>query len=300
MTKSFRLISLLFVFVTCNVFAQPRDLLRQRIEQIVSTKKATIGVAIIGNNGKDTLSLNGVGHFPLQSVFKMHIALVVLSEIDKGKLSLEQKIKIEKKELLPALYSPMRDKYPDGVTLTISEILKYAVSLSDNVACDVLLKLVGGPQVVEEYFAKNGFKDISIKMNEETQQSNWENQFQNWTTPKAANEVLETFYNNKAKLLSEKSYDFLWKTMKATETGAGRLKGELPKATVVAHKTGTSGTKEGVTAAINDIGIVFLPNGQYYFISVFVTNSKEDAATNDKIIADISKATWDYFMVKVK
>ena len=300
MTKLFRSTTVLFLLIACSTIAQTTDSLRQRIERIVSAKKATVGVAIIGSDGKDTLSLNGAGHFPLQSVFKFHIAIVVLSEIDKGKFSLDQKVKIEKKELLPGLYSPIRDKYPDGVTLTISELLKYAISLSDNVACDVLLKLVGGPLVVEDYFVKNGFKDISIKMNEETQQSKWENQFQNWTTPKAANEVLETFYNNKAKLLSEKSYDFLWKTMKATETGADRLKGMLPKGTVVAHKTGTSGTKDGVTAAVNDIGIVFLPNGQYYFISVFVTNSKEDEAANDKIIADISKTTWDYFMKKAK
>jgi beta-lactamase class A len=300
MTKSFRLATVLFLLITCSTFAQTTDSLRQRIERIVATRKATVGVAIIGSDGKDTLSLNGAGHFPLQSVFKFHIAIVVLSEVDKGKFSLDQKIKIEKKELLPGLYSPIRDKYPDGVTLEISELLKYAISLSDNVACDVLLRLVGGPQVVEDYFVKNGFKDISIKMNEETQQSNWENQFQNWTTPQAANEVLETFCYNKAKLLSEKSYNFLWKTMKATETGAGRLKGELPKGTVVAHKTGTSGTKEGITAAVNDIGIIFLPNGQYYFISVFVTNSREGEATNDKIIADVSKVTWDFFMNKLK
>ena len=89
--------------------------------------------------------------------------------------------------------------------------------------------------------------------------------------------------------------------MKGTETGKARLKGLLPKNTIVAHKTGTSGAnKEGLTAAVNDIGIVFLPNGQHYFISVFVTKSTENAETNEKIIADISKATWNYFITKPK
>lgn len=39
--------------------------------------------------------------------------------------------------------------------------------------------------------------------------------------------------------------------MKETKTGANRLKGQLPQGTVVAHKTGTSGTNKttGVTAA---------------------------------------------------
>ena len=300
MTKLFHLTVLLFLFTTSQTAAQNTNSLRQEIQQIVSTKKAIVGVSITGNDRKDTLSINGDSRFPMQSVFKLHIALAVLSEIDKGKISFNQKIKIEKKDLLPNLYSPIRDKYPNGASLTISEILEYTVSASDNVGCEVLLRLIGGPQAVEKYFVKNKFKNVSIKFNEEQQQSDWNLQFQNWTTPKAANEVLSSFYDNRKKLLSENSYDFIWKIMKETETGKDRLKGQLPKETIVAHKTGSSGTNKttGITAAVNDIGVVFLPNRQHFFISVFVTNSKEDAATNEKIIADISKATWDYFMTK--
>ena len=297
MSKSFHLTALLFLFISCQLFAQTTDVLRQKIKHIASEKNATVGVAIIGNNGKDTLSINGDSRFPLQSVYKLHIALAVLSQIDQGKFSLNQKIKIEKKDLIPNLYSPIRDKYPNGTTLTISKILDYTVSQSDNIGCDLLLKLIGGPYVVEDYFLKNNFKNVSIKINEEVQQANWDLQFENWTTPKAANEVLSKFYYNKTKLLSKKSYDFFWKTMKGTETGKARLKGQLPKNTVVAHKTGTSGAnKEGLTEAVNDIGIIFLPNGQPYFISVFVTKSTENNETNEKIISDISKVTWDYFI----
>ena len=150
--------------------------------------------------------------------------------------------------------------------------------------------------MVEDYLIKKNLKDVSIKINEEVQQSNWDMQFQNWITPKCANEILETFYYNKRKLLSKQSYDFIWRVMRETQTGVHRLKGELPENTVVAHKTGSSGAnKEGLTAAVNDIGVVFLPNGQHFFISVFVTDSKENADSNEKIIADISKSVWDYF-----
>ncbi len=275
--------------------------LREEIEKIVSSKNAIVGVSIIGNNGKDTVSLNAEKHFPLQSVFKFHIALAVLSQIDKGKFRIDQKIKIHKKDLLPNLYSPIRDDYPNGATLTISKILEYTVSASDNVGCEVLLRLIGGPKVVESYFLENNIKDVAIKLNEEQQQANWDLQFQNWTTPLAANETLAKFYYNRNKLLSKRSYAFIWKVMRETETGAGRLKGQLPKRTVVAHKTGSSGAnKNGITSAVNDIGIVFLPNRKHYFISVFVTNSTENADTNEKIIADISKVTWDYFKAKMK
>lgn len=298
MKRLFHFTPLLFLIISCQTFAQTTDALRQKLQQIITTKNAVVGVSVIGSNGKDSLSFNGNDHFPLQSVFKFHIALAVLSEIDKGKFSFNQKIKIERKDLLPNLYSPLRDDYPNGATLPISKIIEYMVSQSDNVGCEVLLRLMGGPEIIEKYFKDNEFKDISIKINEEVQQANWDLQFQNWTTPNAANETLIRFYYNKTKLLSKKSHNFIWKIMKETETGKKRIKGQLPKGTIVAHKTGSSGAnKGGLTAAVNDIGIVFLPNGQHYFISVFVSNSTENAETNEKIIADISKATWDYFII---
>lgn len=75
----------------------------------------------------------------------------------------------------------------------------------------------------------------------------------------------------------------------------------MPIETIVAHKTGWSGKHKetGITAALNDIGIVFLPNGDYFAISVFVTQSEENYETNEKIIADISKLAWNYFMGKL-
>jgi beta-lactamase class A len=297
MLKPFYRTGLLILVMSYQMFAQTTDSLQQKIQRIIAAKKAEVGISIAGDDGKDALSVNGDGHFPMQSVFKLHIALAMLSEIDKGKFSLDQKIKIRRKDLVPDLYSPIREKYPQGAELKLSEILEYTVAESDNVGCEVLLKMLGGPQAVESYFVKNNIKDVSIKVNEVMQQADWNLQFRNWTTPKAANEVLSVFYDDNRKMLSRKSHDFIWKVMRETKTGPNRLKGQLPPGTVVAHKTGSSGTNKttGVTAAVNDIGIVFLPDGRHFFISVFVTNSKETAETNEKIIAEIAKAAWDHF-----
>lgn len=294
--------TLIVLLISSQAYTQSIDSLRQHIKQIAASTNTVVGVSIVGNNGKDTIAVNAERHFPMQSVFKFHIALTMLSEIDKGNFSLDQKIKIQKKDLVPEIYSPIREKYPKGTTLTIAEILKYMVSQSDNIGCDVLLRLLGGPQFVENYFLNNKFKDISIKINEEVMQNNWDLQFQNWTTPKAANQVLASFYSNSQKLLSQESHDFIWKIMRETSTGLDQLKGKLPEGTVVAHKTGWSGRNKttGITAAVNDVGVVFLPTGQHFFISVFITDSKDDKTTDAKIIADIAKATWDYFLIKTK
>lgn len=279
------------------------DLLRKKIEQIVSDKNAVVGVSIIGNNGRDTLSLYGDKQFPMQSVFKFHIALAVLSEVDKGILSLNQIVEIDKDEFLPEnFWSPLRDENPNGGSFTIERLIQYAVSHSDNTACDVLIRLIGTPKTVEEYIKKSGIEDIQITFNEEKMQAKWENMFQNWTTPNAASETLKIFFENKNNLLSKSSYDFFWKTNKETTTGKGRIRGQLPNETIVAHKTGSSGTnkKTGIIAAVNNIGIVFLPNGKYFIISVFVTDSQENYKTNEKIIAAIAKATYDFYTIETK
>lgn len=290
---------LLIVFFTnCQTSKNYSESLRSQIQQIVSSKKAIVGVSIIGNKGKDTISLNGDKHFPMQSVFKFHIALAVLAEVDKGNLSINQKVEIKKEDLLPEdFWSPLRDEYPNGGVFTIAELIQYSVSHSDNTACDELIRLIGTPKTVETYFKKNNINDIQITYNEEQMQAKWENMFQNWTTPKAASQTLKLFYENKGNLLSKSSYDFFWKTNKETTTGKSRIRGQLPAETIVAHKTGWSGTNKetGITAAVNNIGIVFLPNGEYFIISVFVSESKESFDTNEKIIADIAKATYDFY-----
>lgn len=306
MNKAYYILTLVFLLFSCQKKNENTEtskseveniaVLKSKIEKIISNKKSTVGVAVIGPD-QDTLSIRGDQHFPLQSVFKLHIALAMLHQIEEGKFSLKQEIKIGKEAMMPNLYSPIRDKYPNGVTLPLSEIIKYTVSNSDNVGCDLLLEMLGGPEVVEDYFKKNNFQDISIKINEKVQQANWDQQFLNWTTPKAANEVLKRFFENKPALLNNKNYDFIWKTLKETNTGEEQLKGQLTKGTVVAHKTGHSGANEkGVTEAVNNIGVVFLPNGKHYFISVLISNSTESFETNKKIISDISKATYDHFV----
>lgn len=294
MTRVFYITIIIFSFLASATFAQIGSL-KQKLEQIISTKKADIGVSIYGLENKDTLNINGDKHFPMQSVFKFHIALAVLHQVDKGKLSLNQKIYIKKNDLPAGTWSPLQKKFPNGnIKLSLKEILSYTVSHSDNNGCDILLKLVGGATVVNNYIHSIGIRDVSIQANEEEMHRDWNIQFTNWSTPISAVQLLKKFYDRE--ILSKKSYNYLWKLMVETSTGNNRIKGQLPPETLVAHKPGTSGTNEqGITVAVNDIGIVTLPNRQYFAISVFISNSRENDEVNEKIISDIAKQTWNYF-----
>lgn len=258
---------------------------RNEIEKIIRGKQLEIGFALQDLSTGDTLSIHGDRRFPMQSVFKFPIALAALNEVDNNNLALDQKLTIGKEDLRPGIWSPIEKKYPEGnVQLPLAEIIQYTVAQSDNVGCDLLLKILNGPSAVNQYIHSKGIADIRIQNNEQEMQSSWEVQFNNWVTPKAMIDLLKLF-NNKELLLPH-THDFLWETMAATSTGA--IKNKLPKNAVVAHKTGTSGyNKEGLSAATNDVGIMLLPNGKRLAFALFVTNSKESPEVNADVIASI-------------
>lgn len=291
----------IFIFILqlsfLNAFAQ-NSILREKINRIVKTKRATVGVGILNLENGDTLTFNGRGHFPMQSVYKFHLALAVLNQVDKGKLTLNQNIFVSKTDMIPNLYSPMREKYPEGnMNLPLSKIIKFTVSQSDNVGCDLLFKLIGGTEKANEFIHKIGVKEVAILDPEVRIQNDWSLQYKNYSTPFAAIQLLQKF--QKEHILSKNSQDFLYKIMVETTAGLDKIKGLLPRKAIVAHKTGFSGkNKEGLTGGTNDIGIVTLPNGKQFALAVFVSNSMEDEATNDKIMAEIALAAWNYYLGK--
>jgi beta-lactamase class A/beta-lactamase class A VEB len=295
----FKTILLVLLFASGLSRAQSLEPIRQNIDKILEGKQATVGVAIWGSNAEDTLSLNGDLHLPMQSVFKFHLALVAMHQVDQGKLSLDDKITIDQERiaLYSHLWSPLREKYPDGAEVSLSEIITNTVAWSDNVGCDLLFELVGGPHVVQSYLHGIGVKDIAVVHKEIEMQALWDRQYANWTTARAANQVLRIFFENKDDLLSPESHHFLLEVLKGTKTGLKDIRAFLPEDAVVAHKTGHSGKNdEGLTGALNNIGIVFLPNGAHFYISVLVSDATESEESCHRIIADIAKTAWDYYL----
>jgi beta-lactamase class A len=313
--------------------------LQTQIEEIAADAKGRVGVSVmILETGETIVSLDPGGHFPMQSVYKLPISMAVMKQVDAGKLRLDQKVRIERQDYVGrAAHSPIRDQNPQGTELTVSELLRFALSESDGTASDVLMKLTGGPQAVQAYLTELSIKDMIVLDTENAFTQDHSLQYRNYATPEAAVSLLRALTPSpqpKAALphpslklrsltpalsqrerektpegegenpkgrgslheprgLSESSQALLLKFMIESKPGAKRLKGLLPNGTIVAHKTGTSGTEKGVTAATNDIGIVTLPSGKHLAIAVFVSDSPADEATREGVIARIAKAVFD-------
>lgn len=263
--------------------------LRDRIEQISQEAQGRVGVKATVLETGESVTLHGNQQFPMQSVYKFPIAMAVLAQVDQGKLKLDQKIRVEASDILQG--SRVLDEKSQGMEFSLSELLKYMVSESDNTASDMLLRLVGEPKIVTEYLRGLGVNDIVVANTEKELGQDTAVQYRNYATPDAAVVLLRAFHEGKG--LSKSSQALLLQLMTETTTGSKRIKGLLPNGTVVAHKTGTSSTVNGVTAATNDVGIVTLPNGRHMAISVFVSDSGANNAVREEVIAKVAKAAWD-------
>ncbi len=278
---------------TASQQAKQNDELRKQLEQIASDARGRVGVAAEVLETGESISLNPQEHFPMQSVYKLPIGMAVLAQVDNRKLNLEQRVRVEKSEYVRlGQHSPIRDKNPNGVELSLSEILRLAVSESDGTASDVLLRLAG-VEFVTKYLNELGINEILVANSEKEIGKDWETQYRNWASPQGAVQLLRALHERRG--LSEQSQQLLLKLMTETPTGPQRLKGLLPKTAVVAHKTGTGGTSEGIASATNDIGLITLPNGRHLAIAVFVSDSRVDLATRERVIARIAKALWDAY-----
>lgn len=287
---------LLLSVLTGNISAQ-KNSPKAKIEEIIKSSKGTVGVAIAGLEDNFSLTVNRNRRFPMQSVYKFPLALAILNQVDQGKLSLDRKIHVTKADLRPDTWSPLRDAYPEGADIPLSDLLGYTVSKSDNNGCDILFRLLGGTKNVETYVHNLGIKDIAIAATEEEMAQAWDVQFTNWSKPPSMLRLIVDSY--RGKYLSKSSRDFLWEIMAETSTAPHRIKGLLPTGTIVAHKSGTSGTNDkGVAAATNDAGIVTLPDGRHFAIVVFVSNTTDAEEKRDAVIAQITKAVWNYYSEK--
>lgn len=266
--------------------------LRTRIAEIAAEAKGKVSVACSLPGTSLSCGYNARAHPPMQSVFKLPLGVTVLHAVEQGKFQLDQQIRFRAEDrILPGTYSPLQDKYPNGeADIPLRELLRLAVSLSDNVAADVLLRLVGGPAAVQGYVKSLGVPGFQLHDGEAAMHKDNALQYRNWWAPAGAVKFLRLLADRSPLTAEHTELLFTW--MREAPGGQKRLKGDLPAGTMVAHKTGTSGTREGLTAASNDIGLITLPDGRKLAIAVFVTDSQADEAGRDKVTAKIARLVW--------
>ncbi|WID98194.1 class A beta-lactamase [Bosea vestrisii] len=279
------------------------------IKTIEQSTKGRLGVGLIDLKDRKGWSSRGAELFPLQSVFKLPLAIGVLQAVEAGKLKLDQKITVTRNDL--SLYhSPLakafrgeRNEYP------LRELLARSTRESDNTAADLLLRLIGGPQALTALLKDGGVSGISVDRYERVFQPEilglpgygWDQAIDTAKFYKAIQAIpaaerkkrlAATLTDKRDAATPEASIAFLeglakgtWlrdpanaalldKIMLEAKTGPSRIKAGLPAGARFAHKTGLGPSADGLNHATNDIGIVTLPDGRRFAIAVYLAGAQ--------------------------
>lgn len=276
--------------------------LQSEIVEIAKEAKGKVGVYAVEIETGKSAALDENGRYAMQSVVKVPIAIAVLKMVDEGKLKLDQMVNVLEYDMATANQrSPIRDRAPQGTQMTLEELIRDAIVESDGTASDVLQRIAGGAKGVQAYVDSIGISDIKIVWSHREFGAEWGRQYENRLTPQAGTLLLKKLWsfssNGKTESepngLSKQSADLLLRFMSESKNPDDRILGMLPEGTVVAHKTGTGGTQNGITSATNDVAIITLPNGNHVAIAVLVGDSSGNAKERADTIAKIAKAVFD-------
>jgi len=223
----------LLLLLTVPGFAQ--NSLRTQIAAIAKDADGTVGVSCELPDTKLNCDLNAHNHAPMQSMYKLPLALTALHLAEMGKLLpdqrpgestdaiLNRKVRFLPSDIIPESYSPLTDRYPKAdVDVTLREVIQLAVGVSDNGAEEILVRLVGGPLAVENYMHSLGISAIQVRYSERDLDRDEDLQYQDWIEPTAAVELLERLAKNSP--VSPAMNAFLLKTMADSQTGLEQLR----------------------------------------------------------------------------
>jgi beta-lactamase class A len=265
---------------------------QKNIATIARSARGKIGVACSLPDSELDCDVHAHAHLPMQSVYKFPIAMATLDAVEHGKLAFDRPLRFLPSDNISTLqYAPLRDKYPSAnVDVPLEELLRLAVADSDGIASDILVRSLGGPDAVNRYVHDLGITGIEIRDTEKSMAAEHQLQYRNYAEPAAMVKLLRRLCDNSP--LRPENTQRLLTWMTESGTGPHRLKGMLPAGTPVAHKTGTSYTERGITAATNDVGLITLPDGRKLAIAVFVSDSPDSENVREAVIARITAAAY--------
>ncbi|MEV4807925.1 class A beta-lactamase [Nonomuraea sp. NPDC049421] len=254
-------------------------LVSKELRALESSFKGRIGAYAIDTATGRTVAYRSGERFPLLSTFK---AVACGAALHKARTSepglMNKRVKWTEAEVKPN--SPTTEKHvKDG--LTVAQLCKAAITLSDNTAANMVLKQLGGPAGLTRYF--RSLKDPVSRLDR------WETELNDWTpkerrdttTPSALARDLRLLTAGRA--LHPKDRAQLNRWLIANETGDARIRAGLPKKWTIGDKTGTNQE----IGAGNDVAIAW-PSGRSgapIILAVYTNRTAAGQPADDKVIA---------------
>jgi beta-lactamase class A len=284
-----------------------------------------VGVCAVHLESGKQVSLNLQDRFAMASTIKVAIAVQLFTKIEKGELSLGTMTELKPSDLHPGSGTLDVLFAKPGVQLSVENLLELMMVISDNSATDILIRLAGGTEAVQNRLKTLGIQGMSVDRtiiqlladlegitlpppsqwtlgfyqnleksvtpeSLKVAEDKFKYDLRDTSTPEAMVNLLTQIYRGKA--ITPASRDTLLAVMQRCRGGLNRLKGYLPPETIIAHKTGSLDGN-----ATDDVGIITLPgDAGHIAIAVFVGPSPQPLEVREQTIAHVSRLIYDYFL----
>ena len=197
-----------------------------------------MGLYAVNVSTGSTLSWRADERFIMCSTFKASLAAFVLSRVDRGYENLRSLVSYTKKDTLD-VWSPVATANVAKGALTVEEMCKAAVELSDGACANLLLARVGGPAALTAFWRSIGDRTSRLDhyepfLDRSPSGGPWDS-----TTPIAIAGTLRKVVLGH--ILSDRSKALLTGWLVGSRTGDNALRAGLPKTWVIGDKTGHSG-----------------------------------------------------------
>lgn len=254
---------------------------RAALAKLEQTAGGRLGAAMV-----NLASGNRSGHrederFLLCSTFKALAAALVLARVDRKEERLDRRVTFTKQDLLT--WSPVTRERTGAPGMTMAELCDAAVTQSDNLAGNLLLRSFGGPAALTAYLRSLGDEVTRLDrfepaLNEHEKPGD----LRDTTSAGAMLGTLRRLLFEDALSNSSRAQFAAW--LIANKTGTRRLRAGLPDNWLVGDKTGTNGSG---TAA--DIGAAWPPSGGAVIVAAYYHQPSGTAPERDAVLAEVGR-----------
>ena len=218
--------------------------------------------------------------FVMCSTLKASLAAFVLARIDRGEDRLEDMVAYGAQDLLD--YAPVAKQNLAAGAMSVSDMCKAIVELSDNTCANLLLARSGGPAALTAFWRSTGDTVSRLDHNEPELNRSPPGDPHDTTTPAAMAGNLRRFVL--AEVLSTRSRQHLTDWLVGCKTGNNRLRGGLPKEWKIGDKTGNNGKD-----ASGDIAIAWPNAGGPILVCVYTQGGSPTARQIESVFAEIGR-----------
>ncbi len=237
-------------------------------------------VGLYALNGATGASISWRAHerFVMCSTFKASLVACTLARVDQGKDRLDALVAYGPADLLE--YAPIaKANLPKG-SLTVEDMCKASIEISDNTCANLLLARMGGPQALTTFWRSLGDTVSRLDHNEPLLNRSMTGDPNDTTTPAAMVSNMQSFTLGDA--LSSGSRKRLIDWLIACQTGKNRLRSGLPKNWLIGDKTGNNGSD-----AAGDVAVAWNEKGNPVLISAYTQGGNPTPYQVDNLFTEI-------------